>query len=50
MAIVDASVALILLAGIASIARYAMAAIRRERAPRVSSTRPYTPVSAATAQ
>jgi hypothetical protein len=50
MAIVDASVALILLAGIASIARYAMAAIRRERAPRVSSTRPYIPVSAATAQ
>ena len=51
MAIVDAGVALILLAGIVSIVIYAMAATRRERALRVSPmTAPYTPVSAATAQ
>lgn len=51
MAIVDSGVALILLAGIVSIVRYAMAATRRERALRVSSTPgPHTPVSAATAQ
>jgi len=51
MAIVDAGVALILLAGIVSIARYAMAATRRERVPRISKVpAPYTPVSAATAQ
>jgi hypothetical protein len=51
MAIVDAGVALILLAGIVSIALYAKAATRRERAFRVSPvSAPYTPVSAATAQ
>lgn len=51
MAIVDAGVALILLAGIVSIARYAMAATRRERVPRISKVpTPYTSVSAATAQ
>jgi hypothetical protein len=51
MAIVDAGVVLILLAGIFSIVRYAMAATRRERnlgVPRVDA--PYHPVSAATAQ
>jgi len=51
MAIVDVGVALILLGGIASIVLYAMAAIRRERAPRVSPvSAPYTSVSASTAQ
>ena len=51
MAIVDAGVALILFVGIGSIVIYAVAATRRELAPRVSSTTgPYTPVSAATAQ
>jgi hypothetical protein len=51
MAIIDAGVVLILLAGIFSIVRYAMAATRRERnlgVPRVDG--PYRPVSAATAQ
>jgi hypothetical protein len=51
MAIVDVGVALILLGGIVSIVLYAMAATRRERAPRVSPvSAPYTPVSASTAQ
>jgi hypothetical protein len=51
MAIVDVGVALILLGGIVSIVLYAMAATRRERAPRVSRvSAPYTPVSASTAQ
>ena len=51
MAIVDVGVALILLGGIVSIVLYAMAATRRERAPRVSQvSAPYTPVSASTAQ
>ncbi len=51
MAIVDAGVGVILLAGIVSIARYAMAATRRERAFRVSPrTAPYNPASASTAQ
>jgi hypothetical protein len=51
MALIDAGVALILLAGIVSIVRYAIAATRRERAVRISpKTTPYTPVSAATAQ
>jgi hypothetical protein len=51
MAIVDVGVALILLGGIVSIVLYAMAATRRERAPRVSPvSAQYTPVSASTAQ
>jgi hypothetical protein len=51
MAIVDVGVALILLGGIVSIVLYAMAATRRERAPRISPvSAPYTPVSASTAQ
>jgi hypothetical protein len=51
MAIVDVGVALILLGGIVSIVLYAMAATRRERAPRVSPvSAPYIPVSASTAQ
>ncbi len=51
MTFVDAGVVLILLAGVVSIAAYAMAATRRERRPRVSSmSAPYTPTSAATAQ
>jgi hypothetical protein len=51
MAIVDVGVALILLGGIVSIVLYAMAATRRQRAPRVSPvSAPYTPVSASTAQ
>jgi hypothetical protein len=51
MAIVDAGVALMLLAGIVSIVLYAMAATRRERSIRISPVNaPYTPASAATAQ
>jgi hypothetical protein len=51
MTIVDAGIALILLGGIVSIVTYALAATRRERVPRISKVpRPYTPVSAATAQ
>jgi hypothetical protein len=51
IAIVDSGVALMLLAGIVLIARYAMAAARGARVPRISKvSRPYTPVSAATAQ
>ena len=51
MAIVDAGVALMLLAGIVSIVLYAMAATRRERSIRISPvSAPYTPASAATAQ
>jgi hypothetical protein len=51
MAIVDAGVAMILLAGIVSIVLYARAATRRERVPRIpKATSPYTPASAATAQ
>jgi hypothetical protein len=51
MAIADAGVALMLLAGIVSIVLYAMAATRRERSIRISPVNaPYTPASAATAQ
>lgn len=51
VAIVDSGIALILLAGIVLIARYAMAAARGARVPRIpKATSPYTPVSAATAQ
>jgi hypothetical protein len=51
IAVVDSGVALILLAGVVLIARYAVAAARGARVPRISKvTRPYTPVSAATAQ
>jgi hypothetical protein len=51
MTFVDVGVVLILLAGVVSIAAYAMAATRRERRLRVSSmSAPYTPTSAATAQ
>ena len=51
VAIVDSGIALILLAGVVLIARYAVAAARGARVPRISkATSPYTPVSAATAQ
>ncbi len=51
MALVDAGVALMLLAGIVSIVLYSMAATRRERSIRISPvSAPYTPVSAAPAQ
>lgn len=51
MAIVDAGVALIMLAGIVSIVLYAFAATRRERRFRASTvSAPFTHVSAATAQ
>jgi hypothetical protein len=51
IAIVDASVALILFGGVISMVLYAMAATRRERVLQVHQTRtPYTSVSAATAQ
>jgi hypothetical protein len=51
IAVVDFGIALILLAGVVLIARYAVAAARGARVPRISKvTRPYTPVSAATAQ
>ena len=51
VAIVDSGIALILLAGVVLIARYAVAAARGARVPSISKvTRPYTPASAATAQ
>jgi hypothetical protein len=51
IAVVDSGIVLILLAGVVMIARYAVAAARGARVPRISRmTRPYTPVSAATAQ
>jgi len=51
IAVVDSGIVLILLAGVVLIARYAVAAARGARVPRISRmTRPYTPVSAATAQ
>jgi hypothetical protein len=51
IAIVDSGIALILLAGMVLIARYAVAASRGARVPRITKVpRPYTPVSAATAQ
>lgn len=51
IAVVDSGIVLILLAGVVLIARYAVAAARGARVPRISKlTRPYTPVSAATAQ
>ena len=51
VAIVDSGIALILLAGVVLIARYAVAAARGARVPGISKvTRPYTPASAATAQ
>jgi hypothetical protein len=51
IAIVDSGIALILLAGVVLIARYAVAAARGARVPSISKVaRPYTPVSAATAQ
>ena len=51
IAVVESGIALILLAGVVLIARYAVAAARGARVPRISRmTRPYTPVSAATAQ
>ena len=51
IAVVDSGIVLILLAGVVMIARYAVAAARGARVPRISKmTRPYTPVSAATAQ
>ena len=51
IAVVDSGIVLILLAGVVMIARYAVAAARGARVPRLSRmTRPYTPVSAATAQ
>jgi len=51
VAIVDASIAVILFGGVLIIVLYAMAATRRERGLQVSrATTPYTPVSAATAQ
>jgi len=51
IAIVDSGIALILLAGMVLIARYAVAATVGARVPRISKVpRPYTPVSAATAQ
>jgi len=51
IAVVESGIALILLAGVVLIARYAVAAARGARVPRMSKvTRPYTPVSAATAQ
>jgi hypothetical protein len=51
IAVVDSGIALILLAGVVLIARYAVAAARGARVPNISKvTRPYTPVSAATAQ
>jgi hypothetical protein len=51
IAVVESGIALILLAGVVLIARYAVAAARGARVPRISKmTRPYTPVSAATAQ
>jgi hypothetical protein len=51
IAVVDSGIVLILLAGVVLIARYAVAAARGARIPRISKvTRPYTPVSAATAQ
>jgi hypothetical protein len=51
IAVVDSGIALILLAGVVLIARYAVAAARGARVPRIPKVaRPYTPVSAATAQ
>jgi hypothetical protein len=51
IAIVDASIAVILFGGVLAIVLYAMAATRRERGLQVSPrSAPYTPVSAATAQ
>jgi hypothetical protein len=51
IAVVDSGIALILLTGMVLIARYAVAAARGARAPRIPKVaRPYTPVSAATAQ
>ena len=51
IAIVDSGIALILVAGVVLIARYAVAAARGARVPSISKVaRPYTPVSAATAQ
>ena len=51
IAVVESGIVLILLAGVVLIARYAVAAARGARVPRISKvTRPYTPVSAATAQ
>jgi hypothetical protein len=51
IAVVDSGIVLILLAGVVLIARYAVAAARGARVPRISRmARPYTPVSAATAQ
>lgn len=51
VAIVDSGIALILLAGVVLIARYAVAAARGARVPNFSKVaRPYTPVSAAPAQ
>lgn len=51
IAIVDSGIVLILLAGVILIARYAVAAARGARVPRVSKmTSRYTPASAATAQ
>lgn len=51
VAIVDSGIALILLAGVVLIARYAVAAARGARVPSISKVaRPYAPVSAAPAQ
>jgi len=51
IAVVDSGIALILLGGVVLIARYAVVAARGARVPRFSKViRPYTPVSAATAQ
>lgn len=50
VAIVDSGIALILLAGVVLIARYAVAAARGARIRISKVARPYTPVSAAPAQ
>ena len=50
LTVVDAGVVLILLAGVFSIAAYALAATRRERIRVSPMSARYTPVSAATAQ
>ena len=51
IAVVDASIAVILFGGVLAIGLYAMAATRRERGLQVSPrSAPYAPVSAATAQ
>jgi hypothetical protein len=51
IAIIDSGIALILLAGVVLIARFAVVAARGARVPSISKVaRPYTPASAATAQ